>query len=213
MGSDLQLTGEGSAIKPWDSRVARYLIRPLRHTRVHPNHITTASLLAGLGAAALFATGSRSASSWGGVLYILSALLDHADGELARLADKASVLGQTYDRAADLVARSALFMGIGLGLSHGSLGRWAILCGVVSATTLVLIFALRSEMARRGVPGALDQPSGGGLDLGDALYLIAPLAWMDVLAPFLVATSLGTPVFCWFTARQYRRACVGGAGL
>ena len=33
---------------PWDQRLARALVRPLRHTRVTPNAITTIALALGL---------------------------------------------------------------------------------------------------------------------------------------------------------------------
>lgn len=192
-------------MKPWDSRLALWCVRPLRDSRVTPNHITTASLIAGLTAAACYASGEARAAHWGGFLYILSALLDHADGELARLAGKASEFGHMYDRLCDLVARSTLFLGLALSV-RGTLGAWAIACGVAGAASLVGIFALRSDMAAREVPGALDQPSGGGFDLNDVLYLIAPLTWLGALAPFVVAAGIGTPVFWWWTARQRARS-------
>jgi phosphatidylglycerophosphate synthase len=200
------MIADSTVIKPWDSRLALWLVRPLRHTWVHPNHITTASLLAGLTAAALFASGSRAAANWAGTLSVLATLLDHADGELARLADKSSAFGHIYDRIADLVTRVTLFLSIGLGLRHGALGSWAVLCGVLSAASLVLIFALRSDMARREVPGALDQPSAAGFDLGDVLYVVGPLAWFGWLAPFIVGAGVGAPLFCWYTGRQYQRS-------
>jgi len=202
----LPVVEENVAIKPWDSRLALWLVRPLRSTRVHPNHLTTVSLIAGLTAAALYATGDGRAASWGGALYVLSAILDHADGELARLAGKMSASGGEYDRLCDLVARVALFMGVGLSLRYGPLGAWAVVCGIVGATSLVVTFSLRSEMARRDVPGSLDQPSAGGFDLNDALYLVAPLTWLGWLAPFVVGVGLGTPIFCLVTARKYQRA-------
>lgn len=199
------------AIKPWDSRLALWCIRPFRDTGLTPNHLTTASLLAGLTSAALFAVGSGRATVWAGAFYVLSALLDHADGELAREANKASAFGHMYDRLCDLVARSALFLGLALNV-RDTLGGWAIPCGVAGAASLVGIFALRSEMAERNVPGALDQPSGGGFDLSDALYLVAPLAWLGWLAPFVVAAGIGTPAFCWWTARQRARSLAPGPG-
>lgn len=192
-------------MKPWDARLALWCVRPFRDTWLTPNHITTASLLAGLTAAALFAIGTSRAAAWAGAFYVLSALLDHADGELAREGNKASAFGHMYDRLCDLVARSALFLGLALNV-RDVLGGWAIACGVAGAAALVGIFALRSEMAERHVPGALDQPSGGGFDLNDVLYLVAPLAWLGWLAPFVVAAGIGTPAFCLWTARQRARS-------
>jgi phosphatidylglycerophosphate synthase len=195
--------GRRSEVKPWDARLAALVVRPLAGTRVHPNHLTMLALLTGLAAAALYGTGDRLAANWGAALYVLANLLDHADGELARLAGKASVAGGFFDRLADLAVRVSLFMGLGLGLRAGPLGPWAIVAGVAAAAALVATFALRTERARQGVAGALDQPSAGGFDLGDVLYLVAPLTWLGVLDPFLVAAGIGIPVFCAWTA--YRR--------
>ncbi|HXJ77444.1 MAG TPA: hypothetical protein VMS64_02080 [Candidatus Methylomirabilis sp.] len=41
--------------------------------------------------------------------------------------------------------------------------------------------------------GALDQPSGGGFDLGDVLYLVVPLTWLHALDPFLATAGIGAP--------------------
>jgi hypothetical protein len=103
------------------------------------------------------------------------------------------------------VVRASLFMGLGLGLRNGPLGHWAIVAGVATAASFVVAFALRSELARLEVVGALDQPSGGGFDLNDALYLVAPLTWLGIPEPFLAAAGLGTPIFCIWTARQRPR--------
>jgi archaetidylinositol phosphate synthase len=200
------LNDRSGTIKPWDSRVASWLVRPLRDTWVHPNHLTTLSLVTGFSAGALYATGDATAAAWGGALYVLSALLDPADGELARLTEKTTPFGGESDRLSDLVARVALFLGVGLNLRTGPLGGWAVVCGIAGATSLVVAFSLRSDMARHGVSGSLDQPSAAGFDLNDALYLVAPLTWFGWLAPFVVGVGLGTPLFCLATARMRRRA-------
>ena len=192
--------------KPWDARLASLLVRPLVGSPIHPNHLTTLSLLTGLVAAMLYGTADRSAANWGAALFVVTNLLDHADGELARLAAKTSVAGGFYDRASDLVVRSSLFMGIGLGLRAGPLGAWAIVAGVMTAAALVIIFAVRTEQARHTGPAALDQPSAAGFDLGDVLYLIAPLTWLGWLEPFLIAASIGAPVFCLWTVRRKHRS-------
>ncbi|HXJ80371.1 MAG TPA: CDP-alcohol phosphatidyltransferase family protein [Candidatus Methylomirabilis sp.] len=192
--------GQTPPIKPWDARLAALLVRPLIRTRVHPNHVTTLSLLTGLAAAALYGTADRQAANWGAGVYVLTNLLDHADGELARLAGKTSVAGGAFDRLSDLVVRASLFIGMGLGLRAGPLGHWSIIAGVSAAATFVITFALRSELARREVARALDQPSAAGFDLGDVLYLIAPLTWLGGLDVFLVAAGVGAPMFCLWTA-------------
>lgn len=200
------------ATAPWDSRLARLLITPLRNTRVHPNHLTTAGLLVGLGAAALFAGGANTAR-WGAGVYVLSALLDHADGELARLAGKTSAFGHLYDRLADLIVKLSLFTGMGMGLRHGVLGNWAPFLGIVAGASVVLIFALRSELARRRGEQSLPQPSAGGFEIEDILYVIAPVTWCGFLAPFLVGAGIGAPLFTLWVGRAFRASRVAPAPI
>jgi len=54
-------------------------------TRLRPNHLTTGRLLSGLAACVCFGFGTKSGMAWGGGLWLLSAFLDRADGELARI--------------------------------------------------------------------------------------------------------------------------------
>ncbi len=79
--------------KTYAHHVGRWLILPLVNTSVTPNHLTTLRLLTGIAAAAAFAMGDYFWTVWGGALYAVSALLDRADGELARLSDKMSSWG------------------------------------------------------------------------------------------------------------------------
>ena len=92
--------------KPWDVQLARWLIRPLVDSWVHPNLLTTVRLGVGVGGAALFATGS--AFNLGAVLIVLSNFLDHTDGELARLSGKTSRFGHVYDLFSDALVLACL---------------------------------------------------------------------------------------------------------
>jgi phosphatidylglycerophosphate synthase len=204
------------AANPWDSRLARRLILPLGGTRLTPNHVTTAGLLVGLVAAVLYARGDRAAANLGAALYCLSAILDHADGELARLTGRTSALGHVYDRVADLVVKISLFAGMGLGLRHGPLGRWAAGLGAVAGIAFVAIFLLRSALARRLGPAELVQPSAGPFEIEDILYVIAPITWLGWLQPFVVAVAVGAPLFAlWVASRLWtlRSVVPGGKGV
>jgi phosphatidylglycerophosphate synthase len=192
--------------KPWDSRLARWMVRPLRDTRVSPNHVTTASLLVGLAGAALYAGGTPGAANAGAVLYCLSAFLDHADGELARLSGKTSDFGHVYDRLADLAVKISLFTGMGIGLRAGPLGSWAVLLGLVAGVSLVAIFLLRTELARLDGPAAFEQPAAAGFEIEDVLYAVAPITWVGWLQPFVVAAAVGAPLFALWTATRLRAA-------
>jgi archaetidylinositol phosphate synthase len=193
-------------MKPWDSRLARLLILPLRTTRVHPNHITTVGLITGLAAAGCYARGVADTADMGGVLFLLSAILDHADGELARLTAKVSAFGHAYDRAADLTVKLSLFTAMGVGLRHGPLGGWAVLAGFAAGVALITIFTLRGALAQRQGPSALAQPSFAGFEIEDILYLIAPVTWLGGLGPFVLAAGIGAPIFALWVVHQYLRA-------
>ena len=70
--------------KPWDRRLAHFVMRPLAGSALSPNHVTTVSLLAELAAGFVYAQGG-SAIHWGAALYIFSALADHLDGGTSRM--------------------------------------------------------------------------------------------------------------------------------
>jgi putative membrane protein len=192
------------ATKPWDSRLAHALVLPLRHTRVHPNHITTLALLVGLGAGGLYATATQLGADLGAALWILACILDHADGELARLTGKVSAFGHRYDRAADLIVKLALFAGMGASLRNGPLRGWGLPLGLLGGASLVAIFVSRSMLALHRGQQALEQPHAGGFEIEDVLYLIAPLTWLGWLGPFLVGVAIGTPLFAsWLIWRTW----------
>ena len=194
------------AVAAWDSRLARLVALPLCDTWVHPNHVTTAGLALGLGAAACYATGSSAAANFGAALYVGSVILDHVDGELARLSGKCSAIGQAYDRAVDLTVRLALFACMGIGLRHGGLGNLAVGLGLAAGIAFVVIFVLRGAMAKRRGWDALAQPRFAGFELEDILYVIAPVTWLGWLAPFVVAAGIGAPLFSLWVVRNYRRS-------
>src|SRR5579885_3314932 len=83
--------------RPWDARLARRLVAPLKDSWVTPNHLTTVRLLVGLGACLAFAAGGYAYGNVGGLLIVLSNFLDHTDGELARMSGKTSRFGHLYD--------------------------------------------------------------------------------------------------------------------
>ncbi len=195
--------------KPWDARLAHALVRPLARTPVHPNAVTSVGLGVGLAAAACYAAGGRMADA-GAALYLASAVLDHADGELARLTGKASAFGHKFDRAADLAVKLSLFTAMGFGLRSGRLGAFAVVAGAVAGAALLAIFSMRSALARRRGPAAFEQAAWGGFEIEDILYVIAPCTWLGWLEPFVVATAIGAPTFALWVAVQLYRAR-GGA--
>ena len=96
-----------------------WLHRPLAYafvaliyrTSLTPNQVTALSGLTGLVAAGCFVEGSRSAMVWGGALLWASAILDGADGILARAKRMFSELGRALDGTADAVVGIASVAG------------------------------------------------------------------------------------------------------
>src|SRR5580698_9523180 len=103
--------------RPWDARLARRLVTPLKDTRVTPNYLTTLRLLIGLAAALAFLPGTYGWSNLAALLLVLSNFADHTDGELARLSGKTSRIGHMYDLASDALVTVLLFCCIGIGVA------------------------------------------------------------------------------------------------
>ena len=188
---------------PYDQRIARTLVRPLAGTPITANHITAISLLLALAAAALFALGDPAAANWGAGLFVLARFLDHFDGELARLTGKTSRLGYYFDYVAGGASYVALFAGIGIGLSGGALGGWALLIGTAGAASALIGLFLNLGLDRQlqlADGEAVGYPGFAGFELEDGIYLIAPVTWLGWLEPFFVAAGIGAAIYCAWTA-------------
>ncbi len=190
-------------------QVARRVVRPLVGTGVTPNQLTALRLVTGLAAAVAFAIGSDQANIWGGALFVASAFLDRADGELARLAHMRSASGHRYDILCDRIANVALFVGIGIGLRASPLGPWSIALGLIAGAGIIVIYRVRREIARvlrRRQPADSALPRTDRLfDLDDVLYLVGPIAWAGGLLPFLLAAAPGAPAYALWQYWRYRR--------
>lgn len=175
----------------WTHLIARVLVKPLLGTWVRPNHLTTLRLLTGLIACVLFAFGTKTAMAWGGGIWLLSAFLDRADGELARIGDMMSPGGHRYDYYSDTVINAGFFLSIGFGLRHSWLGYWSIALGLISGISMFLISLFSEWLELRSPPGTRTYSGKWGFDPDDVLYLMAPLAWLGWLSAVLVGASIG----------------------
>jgi len=195
--------------RPWDARLARRLVTPLKNTRATPNHLTTVRLAFGLAAAAAFLPGTYGWTNIGALLLILSNFLDHTDGELARISGKTSRIGHIYDLASDAVVTILLFlaMGIGVGAKVGSVLQMppAVL-GLAAGSAIALIFFLRMRIEELAGKSASKQAALGGFETEDVLYLLPLVTVFNGLTPFLVAASIGAPLFAVWVVIDYRRA-------
>ena len=94
------------------------VVKLVGNTKVTPNQLTFAALVAGVTAGIVFAFGTREAFMAGSLLYFLFNVLDCSDGQLARLKRNGTPAGRIVDGAADYIAGFAVFLGIGFGFMH-----------------------------------------------------------------------------------------------
>ena len=187
----------------WDARLARALVGPFKDTWVTPNYLTSVRLLTGLAAAYAFAI--EGWDNTGACLFALSMFFDHTDGELARITGKTSRFGHVYDLASDFIVMLALFLGIGIGLSVGPWGNWALTMGAISGIAVATIFHFRNEMESSYGRSTVKNVNFFGFETEDVLYLLPLVTWFEVLQEFLLLAAIGAPAFALVVIHQYRR--------
>jgi phosphatidylglycerophosphate synthase len=188
--------------KPWDARLAAWLITPLVDSPIHPNCLTTLRLTAGLLGAWLFAGGTL--VNLAALCIVLSNFLDHTDGELARLSGKTSRIGHRYDLLSDALVTIGMFVGIGIGLA-GVVGPYAIVLGVIAGGAVAGIFHLRNIIESRHGKTATRQPGFAGFEAEDVLYLLPLVTLSGQLNAFLFAAAVGAPIALLIVAWDHRR--------
>ncbi len=196
----------------WIHRGVRTLVRPLVGTPVTPNQITALRLLTGMGAAAAFATGEAFWQNVGGAIFVLSLVLDRADGELARLGGKTSLWGHRFDLIADGLANGLVFVGIGVGLRESVLAYWALPMGVLAGGAVAAVLWLVVRVENSQGPRALELPAAGGFDADDAMLAVPIAVWLGGAVPLLIAAAIGAPVFAALFFWRHRRNGVSAEG-
>lgn len=186
--------------KPYDARLAAWLVAPLVPTRVSPNHLTCVRFAVGLAGAVMFALGDRPNSA--ALLVVLSNFLDHTDGELARMSGKSSRFGHYFDLLSDALVTVGMFVGIGVGLAT-ALGASAAWMGICAGLAVAGIFHLRNLIENRHGKVATRQPRFGGFEAEDVLYLVPVVTLLGGLEIFLRAAAIGAPVALAVVGAQY----------
>jgi len=203
----------------WSHRLIRPFARLLVGTRVTPDYLTWLRVITGGIACACFAWGTRGLQMAGGVVWIISALLDRADGELARLSNRTSAEGHRFDTHADIGVSTAMFVAVGVGLRDGVFGYWAIALGMLCSVSMLLCARWSDDIEDELEPGAIVMGGAGGFDPDDLFYLIGPFAWAGVLdymlaggAVVLPTTTAAIGIWRWRAARRAGQALHGSAG-
>lgn len=174
-------------------------------TRVTPDALTALRLLTGFAAALCFASGAQLMAVGAG-LFLVSTLLDRADGELARQSGRFSRLGPWFDLVADCLSTASIFVGLGIGAADGlpvdpsvrpAVG---LLLGVLGAISTVVLFVRLNS----GPPAAAAAPPRR-FDPDDMMLLVPPAIWCGGASWILVACGLLTP-FAAILVSVLRRA-------
>jgi len=211
MSTPDHLSYSGTVVqRPWDARLARVLVTPLKDTWITPNHLTTVRLGVGLAASAAFLPGTYGWSNVAALLLVLSNFLDHTDGELARLSGKSSRIGHVYDLASDAAVTILLFIAMAVGASAGAapesrLHVPSLALGLIAGFAIALIFFLRMRIEDMAGKAVSRQAALGGFETEDVLYLLPLVTLSDAVMPFLTAAAACAPLFAFWVVLDYRR--------
>jgi phosphatidylglycerophosphate synthase len=186
-------------------RLSRYVTRAALALRITPNQISVASLLVGLVAAWCFWNGSAVAALAGLVVYVAAVVLDHADGEVARLALAESRLGEWLDILVDTIVHASLVIAMGVtaqtvagsGVTLGVTGA----LGVVASAAVAKVWPVSSTTG--GVGGALaNLGSRDGFYAMLVLFIAARALAPAALPSLMVVVALGAHAY-WVARAAY----------
>ena len=185
-------------------KFVRIGVKPLTKTAITPNQITTLRLISGLGAALLFSIGQESYTIVGSGIFILSLLLDRADGILARLTGKTSKFGHKYDLIADTISNAISFVGIGAGLRHGQLDDLAIILGFVAGLSVATVFFLVIRIEALQGDRSAEIKSTAGFDPDDGMLIVPVALLLGFGNELIISAAIGAPIFGIFFFMKFR---------
>ncbi len=188
---------------PYDQRLARWIIRPFAHSALHPNHLTTLTLLLGLSSAGLFAFQTRHLAWLAALLYMLAVFSDHLDGELARMANKTSWFGYRYDYLVGGLNYTLLYISCGYGLYQITGIGLLLILGLAAGLSNPVILFLRMRMEALFGSKSVEHPGYVGFEIEDFIYLIGPLTWFFDLRVFFIPYAVGALAYLGWTIIEY----------
>lgn len=182
-----------------DRTFHRRLSRPVSRLAVAwgltPNHVTLASLVVGLAAAWCFWEATVAWALAGLVLYAAAVVLDHADGEVARLTFTESPFGERLDVLVDTVVHVLLMLALGATAQRaaGSGGVAAVIAAVGVAVSAMVTRTSPATPGRAGAVAALGNRDGYYVML---VLFIAALAALPAALPMaMVVIAAGCHAF------------------
>jgi phosphatidylglycerophosphate synthase len=191
-------------------RCSRPLTRLLVRTPVTPNQITLASLAVGAVAVWALWEATPITATLGLVMYALATVLDHADGEVARLTFQESRFGARLDWASDTLIHGVAVLAMGV-----SAGDAGLALGILGGVGVGLAAEFARRLRRRSAPGETMHEVLRSTGNRDAFYLVllgfVLLRWwlpglLPALAGLVAAGSHGYWIACWTKLRRLRSA-------
>ncbi len=167
--------------------LANLCVRLLAPLGVDPLWVVTLHTVMGLLAAGLIAwagpeslPGRTPGWTWAAVLLLIKAVLDNADGSLARATGRVTRMGRYYDSGMDLVVNVALFAALGVHVG------WFLAAAALLATTAVLSLDFNMErlyrVPRTPTPSG-PPPAEAPIGAPEPLYRLFLGLYRAVLAP------------------------------
>lgn len=176
-------------------RPAAYgFVKLIWRTKITPNMVTLFSVIAGLMAGAMFLWGSRGAMVAGGILLWSAAILDGADGLLARAKNLQSQFGRAIDGWADMVvACLTVFPGFYhiWATHHEVYHLWMMVPAILMTTVHLSLYDyykesyLRMTRLDRGGEGEDIEAAEQRLEDAKSLGMLSYVAMKYVLLPYL----------------------------
>jgi phosphatidylglycerophosphate synthase len=183
--------------RPLSKRLARFL----KHTAIHPDHLSVVGFLLTVGVSAIIA---YTAASWWilVILLFLCMFFDKVDGDLARIKGIASTKGQYIDGMLDAVGEVLLVSGIAIAvhppLLLAMLSAAAVVLfnyhGAAAPLYLDIVPATHKAAEKKHLATSMKELfSYGRAKLFLAiiiLVIIHQLAWLFIILPLLILYTL-----------------------
>jgi len=211
VGERLLYTTLGSAIDTrfdtvFHRRFSRLVSRLAVAAGITPNTITVASGLVGVLAAWTFWRASPAEAVVALIVYAIAVILDHADGEVARLTLTESAIGEWLDIVVDTVIHSSVVLA--LGVTSAAVTGQGMTLGVVAALGIIASAAVMKVWPALAMPDRLGTAIAG-LGSRDGFYamllafIVARAAWPAAL-PWLMIVIAGGSHAYWAGRVLYR---------
>ena len=173
---------------------------------ITPNAITIGSLVIGLAAAWTFWHATPLAAVAGLVLYAIAVILDHADGEVARLTLTESAIGEWLDIVADTTIYAAIVLALGASSAHLT-GRGASL-GALAAIGMIASAAVAKAWPSLAMPDRVGTMLSqlGSRDGFYAMllgFIAARAVWPAALPELMIVVAAGSHAY-WVGRVLYR---------